>query len=212
MRKIYRGYAKMSFIRCQIFMIFVFINVNSMHTCSIEERDHKSGPAHFYEVEKGFDVLRSPETRNEWKRYHEIRKQEIVKRYCPQDYKYNKADSEELCSSNYRFIFTDTSLQNSGVIGVIRVDLLERAECSIRWVAIASEFQDKGYGKRMLELVQQFAMVMKRNLIRVPSEEASKGFYTALGFKPSPWPDAPKNDGNIFLAKKLYKSDCDIEF
>jgi len=88
-------------------------------------------------------------------------------------------------------------------VGVIRVDLLQNAEASLRWVAITHKLQRKGLGKRMIELSEQFIREQGWHFIRVPAEESSRGFYEKLGYVYADWPSCPKDAGNIPLLKIL---------
>jgi N-acetylglutamate synthase-like GNAT family acetyltransferase len=156
---------------------------------------------HTFQFEDDSCVLRSPSTQQEWDDYHMIRQAEIVARYCPVDYQYDYEDPEEQAALNFRFILVLKALQT--VIGTLRIDLLSCDESSLRWVAIAQAFQKKGYGTRMLELGQKFVASQNRKLIRIPAEKTSSGFYEKIGFVPTDWPEAPKDSGNVFLAKAL---------
>ena len=190
------------FLFTLLLITFIFDNINAKEELSMDS-EMNNRPYYAAYLQDGSCILRSPSTPNEWATYHTIRQMEIVNRYCPKDYVYNANDPEELMPTNYRFVFVDTALSKGQVVGVIRVDLLKDQESSIRWVAIASEHQGKRYGTKMLTLVEQFVQIHGKRLIRVPAEEASKAFYQNVGFVPMDWPDAPQNDGNVFLSKVI---------
>lgn len=156
-------------------------------------------PNSFQYSKEGY-TLRSPKTGKEWGTYHDIRIAEIHNRYCP-ELIYDDEDPEEVKEGNFRFVFLSPE---SAVLGTIRVDLLEQDnEASLRWVAMRSESQRQGFGRRMLELTEWFIKDKSRSLVRVPAEEESRGFYEKLGYTYMDWPEGPKNSGNIPLVKEL---------
>ena len=125
-------------------------------------------------LESGLEI-RAPETDEEWRAFHEIRRKVLFENRGKNDYLENHPDDMKV--GNYPLIL----LFQGEIIGVVRIDVCESEAC-LRRVAIREDFQRQGHGRVLLRLAENFAL--KKNCTGVRSNAAveSVGFYELCGY------------------------------
>jgi GNAT superfamily N-acetyltransferase len=73
-------------------------------------------------------------------------------------------------------------------VGTIRIDV-DRSVAWFRLITISDEVQGRGYGRRMLEMAEDFARSHGCRTVRCNVEPDALGFYERLGFRSAgEWP------------------------
>ena len=91
---------------CILAVVTVILNSDFSFSCDSDS----------FQYSKGVYRLRPPSSKEEWDTYHKIRVAEIHNKYCP-ELVYAFDDPEEKQSTNFSFIFLDTSLTEKNVVG-----------------------------------------------------------------------------------------------
>ena len=118
-----------------------------------------------------------PDSPNDWQAYHEIRKKVLWDERGLQSYMYNHPD--ELKENNFPLLlFADTV-----PVGVIRVDLKKNGEAFFRKLAVTTTMQRKGYGTRLINAAELFAM--EKGSVKVFAHVAINAipFYKKMGYE-----------------------------
>lgn len=123
------------------------------------------------------DEFRPPATDDEWRAYHDIRRHVLFERRG-RGALYDPNRPDEHLATNHPHIF----LHDREPVGVIRVDIAGDTAI-FRLVAIREPLQRRGYGRRMLESAEGFALA--EGAVRVESHVAvdAVGFYERCGFR-----------------------------
>ena len=119
--------------------------------------------------------LRAPETDEEWRAFHEIRRKVLFENRGKNDYLENHPDDMKV--GNYPLIL----LFQGEIIGVVRIDVCE-SEAWLRRVTIREDFQRQGHGRALLRLADQFALTKKCSAVRTNAAVESVGFYERCGY------------------------------
>jgi GNAT superfamily N-acetyltransferase len=120
--------------------------------------------------------LKSPETDEEWHRYHAIRRKVLFENRGLFGI-YDEKHPDELRDGHYPMVL----VHGGDVIGVIRIDL-EGKLAIFRRVAVREDLQYRGHGKIMLSLAEAFARGRGCKLIESSVDPDAVGFYERCGF------------------------------
>ncbi len=123
--------------------------------------------------------LSSVATPEEWKTYHDIRRK-ILWENRGKLGEYQENHPDEFHPQNHPML-----LHYKGTpIGVVRIDLdPERGRAFMRKVAIVDDQQRMGHGRKLVELVEQFALKSGCHLMMVASAEDALVFYEKCGYE-----------------------------
>src|SRR5262245_1937669 len=121
--------------------------------------------------------LRAPTTEADWSVYHAIRRR-VLFELRGNGAAYDANHPDEHLPGRFPFVLWDADV----AVGVIRVDV-EDAVAIFRRVAVREDLQRRGYGRRLLEAAERFAI--DRGCTRVVShvDASAVGFYERCGFR-----------------------------
>ena len=124
------------------------------------------------------DRLVPVETPAQWRAYHDMRRRILWEARGKYDYQENHPD--EHSPSNHPML-----LESSGkVIGVVRIDLdTQSGQATMRRVAIAESEQRHGHGRRLVRLVEEFALRLGCRRVLVDSAGDAMVFYEKCGYR-----------------------------
>jgi GNAT superfamily N-acetyltransferase len=125
-------------------------------------------------LESGLE-LRAPETDEEWRAFHGIRRKVLFENRGKSDYLENHPDDSKI--GNYPLVL----ISQGDIIGVIRVDVRE-SEAWLRRVAIREDLQRQGHGRALLRLAENFALKKNCTEVRTNAAVESVGFYERCGY------------------------------
>jgi GNAT superfamily N-acetyltransferase len=135
--------------------------------------------------------LTTPRNNAEWHSFHSIREQVLwIARGRIGEYNRNHADDRK--KGNYPKLL----VLNNVPIGVMRIDFDEEAhEAIFRRVAITEGEQRKGYGRKLMEMGERFAIGKGCSLFVANVALDAVPFYKKLGyaFEDGSSEDDPKN-------------------
>jgi GNAT superfamily N-acetyltransferase len=113
----------------------------------------------------------------DWETFHSIRQRVLWEDRGHSSKEYDRDHPQDRASGNHAFILMFRGEPG----GVLRVDV-DGSTAWIRRVAVREEFQRRGHGRRMLELVGQFSLEQGCSLVRSFVDAAAIGFYEKIGF------------------------------
>ena len=141
--------------------------------------------------------LRAPETSDEWRAFHDIRRKVLFENRGKNDYIENHPDDSK--TGNYPLVL----LFQGDIIGVVRIDVCE-SEAWLRRVAIREDLQRQGHGRFLLRLAENFALKKNCTEVRTNAAVESVGFYERFGYVPDNSSPSPAN--SVAMTKSL---ECD---
>lgn len=119
--------------------------------------------------------IRSPKTTAEWEAYYDLRYR-ILRQ--PWNQPRSSAITPEDRNAAHFALFEDHLLK-----AVARVDFMEKErKIQVRFVAVEADFQGKGYGKKLMKAVEQFASENNIPDIILEARENAVPFYLSLGY------------------------------
>lgn len=147
----------------------------------------------------GFDKLRFLycSSRTEWEEYHRIRIEEIFSRLPDIDYNYHHPDLTN--ENHYHFVLC----KGATVLSVGHMEELGHDKWGLRILATDRKYQGNGYGKAMLENLEQWCKLCGGQIIHLHSAPEAENFYRKLGYIYMPWDDKSIDENAIDLAKEL---------
>ena len=132
----------------------------------------------------------------EWDNYHRIRKEQI---FSPINILYNPNHPHLTSENHYHFVL----YQGTRIISVAHVEFLNQSDASIRSLATDGPYQNKGYGKKMMELLEKWIKYQGRSNIKIHANPKAEQFYRRLGYEDIIWDDISINNQTINLGKSL---------
>jgi len=138
--------------------------------------------------------LRAPETDEEWRTFHEIRRKVLFENRGKNDYIENHPDDGK--TGNYPLVL----LFQGDIIGVVRIDVCE-FEAWLRRVAIREDHQRQGHGRVLLRLAETFALKKNCTGVRTNAAVEAVGFYERFGYVREIASDSPVN--SVAMRKSL---------
>src|SRR5262245_21583050 len=141
------------------------------------------------------DDFRAPATDDEWRAYHEIRREVLFERRG-RGAAYDANRPDEHLPNHHPHIFW----HDGEPAGVIRVDVT--GEVAIfRRVAIKEALQRRGLGRRMLECAEGFAIAEGATCVESHVAIDAVGFYERCGFRCVETPRASAE--SVLMTKRL---------
>jgi len=119
-------------------------------------------------------AARSPRTAQEWQRYYALRWQ-VLRAPWQATGPEREADDD---SSIHRMLCTD----DGDVLAVGRLHRVDAHTGQIRFMAVASGQQGKGYGSRLLHSLETAARDIALDRLIIQAREAAVPFYTSHGY------------------------------
>ena len=126
-------------------------------------------------------ILAPPKTPEEWERYHAIRKQELFDARGRDNYDSNRP--EERQPGNFSLLFKAGDVG----IGTARLDTRSSDMGVVRLVSITRSEQSKGYGRILMETLEEFAREKGFSKLVLNSAQEAVGFYERLGYVRESW-------------------------
>jgi N-acetylglutamate synthase-like GNAT family acetyltransferase len=120
-------------------------------------------------------------TEQDWKAYHAIRRKVLWENRGRSNY--NDQHEDEYLPHNHPLLFKLNGLP----IGTTRLDNFQDGSGAVRRVAILDDFQRKGHGRRMAEMVDRHAENLSIKILFVNADHEALGFYKKLGWEPFVW-------------------------
>ena len=131
--------------------------------------------------------LRTPQTEEEWRAFHAIRRKVLFdNRGKAEAYIENHPDDSKPGNHPLIMVYGDT------VVGVLRVDVVARVAW-LRRVAIREELQRKGHGRMLLSLAEAFSKAQGCDEIRSNAAVEAVEFYERCGYERDLSRPAPVN-------------------
>ena len=119
------------------------------------------------------------------KNYHELVKFRYFNLRKPLNIKWN---SDDLKNENEQIHFA--LIKKNKIIGSCLLKYLDNKNARIRQMAISKEFQNNGYGKKLLRFVEQYAISHNVIRINIIARISAIGFYLNEGYE---------KDGKTFI-------------
>ena len=126
-----------------------------------------TAPSHTHE-------LRSPESADEWERYHAIRRRVLFE---ARGQAYDAEHPDERRPGSYPKLL----IYDGDAVGVVRIDVA-RPGAILRRVAVREDVQRKGHGRALLALAEQFARTQGCSELRASVDPDAVAFYEKCGF------------------------------
>ena len=144
-------------------------------------------------LESGYE-LRAPETDEEWRAFHDIRRKVLFENRDKNDYIEDHPDDNK--TGNYPLVL----LFQGEIIGVVRIDVCE-SEAWLRRVAIREDLQRQGLGRVLLRLAENFALKKNCTGVRTNAAVESVGFHERFGYVRDAASPSPPN--SVAMTKSL---------
>lgn len=119
--------------------------------------------------------IRNPRTETEWEAYYDLR-------YRILRQPWNQPRSSSITPEDKNAVHF-ALFENHTLKAVARVDLIENGKkIQVRFVAVETGAQGKGYGKKIMNAVEQFATENNSSGIILEARENAVPFYLSLGY------------------------------
>ncbi len=118
----------------------------------------------------------------DWEALHDLRRTEL---FAGKDIIYNPHHPDDFAANHFPLVFKD----QGECVGTTRLDLLGDGAAAIRLVAISKKYQRRGYGKILLELLEDRARSHGVSKLFVNARPTAIGYYERFGFRTEDWND-----------------------
>ena len=119
--------------------------------------------------------IRSPKTTAEWDAYYDLRYRVLQQ---PWKQPRSSAVTPEDETATHFALFEDLQPK-----AIARVDFTDREkQVQVRFVAVETNVQGKGYGKQLMKAIEQFASANNISEIILEARENEVPFYLSLGY------------------------------
>jgi len=155
-------------------------------------------------AEAGTHTLVTPTNDNEWKAYHDIRR-ELLFEARGQFGVYDENHPDDKAPGHYPQVLN----YGGDTVGVVRIDI-DGAVATVRRVAIRADVQRRGHGRALLSLAQQFAENAGCSKLVSFVAPGTVGFYQRSGFEiaESRMMESSSPE-SVFMSKDLTKGPAD---
>lgn len=120
-------------------------------------------------------VVRTPETQDEWSRYYGLRWQILRKPW-------NQPEGSEKDAREHdtwhRAVFCGDRMA-----GVARMQMNTVDEAQIRYMAVAEEFRGMGFGRMLVQSLEEVAREQGAERVMLDARSDAVGFYVVLGYR-----------------------------
>ena len=142
-------------------------------------------------------ALVSPEDSASWRAFHDIRR-EVLFEARGQHGVYNDSHPDDAVPGHHPKLL----LHRGHPVGVVRIDISGH-EAILRRVAIRSEVQRSGHGRRLVSLAEAFAVSHGCGRLASHVARDAVGFYEKCGFSRAHPDDASSDGGSVLMTKVL---------
>lgn len=119
--------------------------------------------------------IRSPQTDAEWNAYYDLRYRILRK---PLGQPMSTVKTEEDDTATHFALYEDKQLK-----AIARLDLKENSGAQVRFVAVDTELQGKGFGKKLMLGIEEYCKQHKIQKIELQARENAVDFYLSLDYK-----------------------------
>lgn len=120
-------------------------------------------------------VYRSPVTESDFEKYYELRWRILRKPW-------NQPKGSEKVDTDEKSFHIMAELEDK-IIGVCCIHKLEKGVGRIRFMGVDDEYQNHGIGKKMMEILEDYAYKQNWTKIWLYAREIAWDFYLNLGYK-----------------------------
>lgn len=118
--------------------------------------------------------IRTPDTESEWSDYYDLRyrilRQPLGKERGSER---NEGDAEGIHFALF---------ENGKIEAIARLDSVNSTTCQVRFVAVEQQLQGKGYGKRIMQAVEEHGRQEGFELLILHARDYALPFYKKLGY------------------------------
>lgn len=119
-------------------------------------------------------IIKSPETEKEWQEYYDLRYRVLRKPFNqPLGSERNEGDS-----TGKHFALYDEGI----LVAISRLDTLDEETVQARFVAVSDKYQRKGYGRIIMEAMENDAKMNDKKKIILHARDYAIDFYLDLGY------------------------------
>lgn len=118
--------------------------------------------------------IRSPQTEKEWEAYYELRYEVLRK---PLGKPVGSERNEGDISGIHFALYDDAVLR-----AIARLDEVDKNTCQVRFVAVSTELQGKGYGKSIMLTVEEEGRRIGKKKLILHARDYAVEFYKKLDY------------------------------
>lgn len=119
--------------------------------------------------------IRSPQTDLEWKDYYDLRYRILRK---PLGQPMSEVKTAEDDTATHFALYEENKLK-----AIARLDLKENSGAQVRFVAVDTELQGKGFGKKLMLGIEEYCKQQGIEKIELQARENAVQFYLSLDYK-----------------------------
>ncbi|MEN9742426.1 MAG: hypothetical protein RLZZ65_231 [Bacteroidota bacterium] len=121
-------------------------------------------------------MIRTPETEQEWHTYYQLRF-DVLRAPWGQEPGSEKTIDE---AAHRHFAYFNTANE---ILGVGRLDLLDRTKAQIRFMAVTAQVQKTGVGRQLMQQMEKVAKAEGIQFIELHAREQALDFYKKIGYQ-----------------------------
>ena len=118
--------------------------------------------------------IRSPQTDLEWKDYYDLRYRILRK---PLGQPVSEVKTAEDDTATHFALYEENKLK-----AIARLDLKENSGAQVRFVAVDTELQGKGFGKKLMLNIEEYCKQQGIEKIELQARENAVDFYLSLDY------------------------------
>lgn len=148
--------------------------------------------------ESGFNRLRFLKCAHytEWEAYHQIRDEQI---FSPIYIDYDRNHPTITAENHFHFVLC----QGTQIVSTAHVEFLNAHEAALRTLATDAPFQNQGFGKALVTLLERWVKLQGREILKTHARLKAEDFYRRLGYNDMPFDDPCIEQDYINLGKIL---------
>jgi ribosomal protein S18 acetylase RimI-like enzyme len=119
--------------------------------------------------------IRSPKTTTEWEEYYDLRYRILREPWKqPRGSERNEGDATGMHFGLYK---------TNQLLGILRLDAMEKGISQIRFMAVETSYQGKGIGENLMLFAEKISKNRGDKKIILHAREVALGFYEKLGYQ-----------------------------
>jgi predicted GNAT family N-acyltransferase len=119
--------------------------------------------------------IRTPKTQIEWKLYYDLRYRILRK---PLNQPIGSEQNDGDATGEHFALF-----ENGKIQAIARLDFIENNEAQVRFVAVETDLQGKGYGKKIMEAVENRCIEKNGSKLILHARDYAVLFYQRLNYQ-----------------------------